>query len=102
MEFCEECGAMLKEENGKLKCTRCSYTTKKKGKIESTEKIDKQEEVGVIKEKDTDIMPTTDEVCPECGNEEAYTWSKQTRASDESATIFFKCTECSKTWREYD
>jgi len=102
MEFCDNCGAMLKDEDGKLKCTRCSYSTKKKGKIETSEKVEKKSDIGVIKEKDTDIMPTTNAVCSECGNEEAYTWSSQTRAADESETIFFKCTKCEKTWRQYD
>ncbi|HID27364.1 MAG TPA: transcription factor S, partial [Methanosarcinales archaeon] len=26
----------------------------------------------------------------------------QLRSADESETRFFRCTECGKTWREYD
>jgi DNA-directed RNA polymerase subunit M len=102
MEFCPKCGNILEQAGKSLKCGRCGYRKRGKGKIESTEKIKEKKEVGVIKDKDTDVFPTTNAVCPECGNEEAYTWSAQTRAADEAETRFFKCTKCEKTWRVYD
>ena len=46
-------------------------------------------------------MPIVNEKCKKCGNEKAYFWTVQTRASDESETKFFKCVKCGETKREY-
>ena len=101
MEFCPKCGSVLEEKRKNIGCVRCGYTSKNKLKLISEEKIDAGKEVGVVKEKDTDIFPTVAEVCAKCGNKEAYFWTSQTRAADEAETRFFKCTKCKHTWREY-
>ena len=101
MEFCPKCGSVLVEKNKKYKCARCNYTAKGKIKIQSSEKIEKKQEVGIIKDKETDVFPTTMAVCQKCGNREAYFWSAQTRAADEAETRFYRCTKCKHTWREY-
>jgi len=46
-------------------------------------------------------LPIVNEDCPECGHDKAYFWTKQTRASDEPETKFYRCVKCRKTWREY-
>ncbi|MBU1136310.1 MAG: transcription factor S [Nanoarchaeota archaeon] len=102
MEFCEKCGSVLVEKNKKYRCARCNYSAKGKFKIESCEKVKQEQKVGIVKEKDTDVMPTTNALCPKCGNQQAYFWSAQTRAADEAETRFFRCTKCKQTWREYD
>jgi len=101
MEFCPKCGSVLVEKNKKYGCARCGYSAKEKVKIEASEKINKKEKIGVIKDKDTDVFPTTNAICPKCGNKEAYFWSAQTRAADEAETRFYRCTKCKHTWREY-
>tara|TARA_Y100000310_G_C20681603_1_gene816295 strand:- start:2335 stop:2643 length:309 start_codon:yes stop_codon:yes gene_type:complete len=101
MEFCEKCGSVLVEKNKKYRCARCGSLSKNKVKIEISEKIEKTQEIGIIKEKDTDVFPTVTAVCAKCGNREAYFWSAQTRAADEAETRFFRCTKCKHTWREY-
>ena len=101
MEFCEKCGGVLVDKNGKYRCARCNYAAKGKVKIEASEKMQKKEKIGVVKEKDVDIFPTTNAVCTKCGHREAYFWSVQTRSSDETETRFFRCTKCRHTWREY-
>ena len=80
---------------------KCSYTAKGKVKIESTEQMKESKKTAVIKEKDSNVMPTVAVVCAKCGNKEAYFWTAQTRAADEAETKFFKCTKCKHTWREY-
>lgn len=45
--------------------------------------------------------PTTKIQCPKCENNIAYTWQVQTRAGDEGATQFFRCTKCGYTFRLY-
>ncbi len=101
MEFCPKCGSVLIEKRKNFGCVRCGYTAKGKIRIEASEKMKKKEEVGVIKDKDTDVFPVINSVCPKCGNREAYFWTAQTRAGDEAETRFFKCTKCKHTWREY-
>ncbi len=101
MEFCPKCGSVLIEKRKNFGCPRCGYTAKGKVKIEFSEKMQEKQGVGVIKEKDTDVFPVINAVCPKCGNREAYFWTAQTRAGDEAETRFFKCTKCKHTWREY-
>ncbi len=60
----------------------------------------KKKEIEVI-DSTEQTLPTTDETCPECGNETAYWWLQQTRAGDEPETKFLKCTKCDHTWRDY-
>jgi len=101
MEFCPKCGCVLVEKSKDFKCPRCNYKSKTKIKIESSEKIEKKPEIGVITDKDTDVFPITNAICPKCNNKEAYFWTSQTRAGDEAETKFFRCTKCKHTWREY-
>ncbi len=101
MEFCPKCGSVIVEKNGSFRCVRCNYKSKSKLKIESSEKLNKTPEIGVIRDKDTDVFPTISTICPKCGHKEAYFWTSQTRAGDEAETKFFRCIKCKHTWREY-
>jgi len=101
MEFCPKCGCVLVDKEKSSKCPRCSYRSKSKIKIETSENIEKKPEIGVITDKDTDVFPITNAICPKCDNKEAYFWTSQTRAGDEAETKFYKCTKCKHTWRTY-
>lgn len=101
MEFCPRCGAVLIQKRKNNGCPRCNYSTKEKIKLTTSEKIDAKKEVPVISNKDTEILPIVPEKCKKCKHEQAYFWTIQTRAGDESETKFFKCTKCSHTWRDY-
>jgi len=101
MEFCPKCGCVLVENKKNFKCPRCNYKPKSKIKIESSEKIEIKPEIGIITEKDMDVFPVTNAICPKCNHKEAYFWTSQTRAGDEAETRFFRCTKCKHTWREY-
>jgi transcription factor S len=101
MEFCPKCGCVLVEKKKDFGCPSCNYKCKEKVKIETSEKIETKPEIGVITDKDADVFPITNAVCPKCSNKEAYFWSSQTRAGDEAETKFFKCTKCKNIWREY-
>lgn len=37
--------------------------------------------------------------CPRCRSRRTYSFTKQTRRSDESATVFVRCSECSHSFR---
>jgi DNA-directed RNA polymerase subunit M len=55
----------------------------------------------VDKSKSEEDLPKVKEDCPDCGHDTAFFWTKQTRASDEPETKFYRCVKCKKTWREY-
>lgn len=113
MEFCPDCGTRLtsvrKKEEGKtvlrLICKKCGY--KKPGKhnpADDAKKINhpKKEVITVIgKEDDVRTMPIQEIACPKCGNNTAYFWQVQTRGGDEGSTLFFRCTKCDFTFRQY-
>ena len=111
MQFCPKCKRIMvpTRENGKLAftCTNksCGHVLKKVSK-ESTTITSKNEqkndvEVAVVDEK-AETRPIVSAECRACSNDQAYFWTRQTRAGDEAETRFFRCTRCAKTWREYD
>ncbi|PIN93170.1 transcription factor S [Candidatus Pacearchaeota archaeon CG10_big_fil_rev_8_21_14_0_10_35_13] len=101
MEFCSKCGGLVVEKLKNSQCLRCGASVKGIVKVKSSEKLEKTQEVGVVKEKEIDVFPITSADCKKCGHKEAYFWSSQTRSGDEAETRFFKCTKCKHTWREY-
>ena len=87
MEFCPKCGSVLVQKKTREGCPRCSYSLKGKMKIVASEKIkDKNEEIEVIK-KDIETFPIILGKCKKCGNDKAYFWTVQTRASDEAEHV---------------
>ncbi len=102
MEFCPKCGSVLVMKKKNLGCPRCGYSSKTKPqKLKTSEKINERREVAVFSGKDESTLPIVAEKCKKCGNEKAYFWTVQTRASDEAETKFYKCTKCKHTKRDY-
>ena len=102
MEFCDECGSMMKKEDGVWRCTSCDAV---KVADEAAEYVVTQgQEASEIIESagGSEGLPTTTARCPDCGNDEAYWYLQQIRSADESETRFFVCTECEHRWREDD
>jgi len=97
MEFCPKCGSVIIGKN----CARCDYKADQEVKLETSQKLELKDEVIVVNEGEGEVHPIVDAVCESCKNNQAYFWTKQTRASDEAETRFFKCTKCKHTWREY-
>ncbi|MBI2040864.1 MAG: transcription factor S [DPANN group archaeon] len=108
MKFCPKCGSMMKTHGDSFVCS-CGHR-EAAGKVEfkevkagkpKTEDRELRTEDRKPKAETKDTMPVVDNVCPKCGNTKAYWWEMQTRAADEAATQFFRCTKCSHTWRKY-
>jgi DNA-directed RNA polymerase subunit M len=103
MEFCDDCGSMMKAEDGLWVCTSCgneqlkdpdaSYVVTEGQEVSEIIDVSDAEEKG---------LPTTGVHCPNCGNDRAYWYMQQIRAADESETRFFVCTDCEYKWREDD
>ena len=116
MEFCPECGSVLKPEKVEtdegtavmLVCSKCGFKKpvvgrRIKPRVSRVIKHDIKQRVTVIGKEDQKIntLPTLKVECPKCGNNLAYVWQVQTRGGDESSTQFFRCTKCNHTFREY-
>jgi len=111
VKFCPHCGTKLKLKQIKadvgsllaLYCSRCGFNTPFNEPIVSSENPSPEDQIKVVGERERDIktMPTVEETCPKCGNREAYWWMLQTRGGDEPTTQFYRCTNCSYTWRQY-
>ena len=115
MDFCKECGSILKPvkvNSGKqamfmLSCTKCGvkkqdsdFDGKVRGKI--IEHSPKQFVAVIGKDvQELHTLPTLQIECPKCGNNTANVWQVQTRGSDESSTQFLRCLRCGFTHREY-
>jgi len=103
--FCPECKSMLISSGGQLKCKKCGYIRK----INQNDQLKvnnprKEKEITIVDDEEEKIktLPTIQIKCPKCDNNLAFWWLRQLRAADESEVRFFRCTECSYTWRQYD
>lgn len=110
MEFCPTCGTKLVLSPGEegvalwLSCPQCNY---KKHLTESKSPNPKNQLdppkggiITVVDEKeDLSNLPTVRYNCPKCNNTLAFQWRAQTQWTDESATQFYRCTECGYTAR---
>jgi DNA-directed RNA polymerase subunit M len=103
MQFCDECGSMMKKREGVMVCTSCGYSAKQETEaFVSTEQQSGDELIESSEAANFEGKPTaTDVICDECGHDEAWYIIKQTGAADEPPTRFFKCKECGHRWREY-
>ncbi|MCS7126667.1 MAG: transcription factor S [Aigarchaeota archaeon] len=108
MEFCPRCNKVMvlkkKSDNSVYFCPKCGYEKKVEELVvvNVVKKRSKPSLVLIESGEEEKVLPTTtDVVCPNCGNKEAYWWTIQTRSVDEPMTLFFRCTKCSHTWREY-
>lgn len=102
--FCPKCKSILlpKIVKGKkvLACS-CGYKDSEPEKVTLKETSPVHVKPVDVIEEGKESLPVTEQECQKCGNSQAYHWEVQTRAGDEPATRFFKCTKCKHTWREY-
>jgi len=102
MQFCEDCGAMMKTDGDVMVCTDCEATAEKESFV-STQTQEDPEVVESSEDVDFEGQPTaTGVTCEECGTDEAYYTLIQTASADEPPTRFYKCTECGHKWRGYN
>ncbi|MFW6434854.1 MAG: transcription factor S [Halovenus sp.] len=106
MQFCDECGSMMKKQDGVMVCDSCGYSAAQEGDTEDFVTTTEQSGDEVIETEEGanfEGKPTADDVtCDDCGHGKAWYTIKQTGSADEPPTRFFKCQECGYRWREYN
>ena len=106
MQFCDDCGSMMKKQDGMMVCTSCGERAAQERATEefvTTETQSGNELIESSDEANFEGKPTAKDVrCDDCGNEEAWYTIKQTASADEPPTRFFKCKQCGYRWREYN
>ena len=105
VQFCDECGSMMKKQDGVMQCASCGYTAPQDSDTDfvSTQKQSGDELIETEEGDNFEGKPTADDVvCDDCGHTKAWYTIKQTGAADEPPTRFFKCQECGYRWREYN
>ena len=109
MQFCDECGSMMRSMGSKMVCTNddCQHTVAKDedlaAQYTSTEDQDDSDVIETVEGAEFEGKPTaTDVHCKKCGHTEAWYTIKQTASADEPPTRFFKCKECGYRWRGYN
>ncbi|MBI4170172.1 MAG: transcription factor S [Candidatus Aenigmarchaeota archaeon] len=98
INFCD-CGSIMVPAGDKIQCRFCGKTVNKKMDAKIVTQKEKQDVI--VFENNEPDLPKTEKQCDHCGNNEAYFWLIQTRASDEPPTQFFRCIKCRHVWREY-
>ena len=108
MEFCPSCGKRMVlqriKDGSAFVCLGCNYQkATQPSAVKKVVQKKSRETIVVIGKEDQQLRtnPTTTIKCPKCENNLAYTWQVQTRAGDEGATQFFRCTKCNHTFRLY-
>lgn len=107
MQFCDDCGSMMKQQDGQMVCTNCGEQADRDEEraqqfISTTEQTG-DELIETEEGMSFEGKPTSDDVvCEACGHGEAWYTIKQTGSADEPPTRFFKCKECGNRWREYN
>ena len=102
--FCPKCRTLMfpDKETKEMVCKRCDHREgQKKAPNKIIERAEAKAEILEL-EAGTETMPKTKAECPKCKNLEAFYHMRQTRAADEPATKFYRCTKCAHTWRDYN
>ncbi len=107
MQFCDDCGSMMKPGGDHMVCTGCGASSARDRDLEAefvtTESQTDGDVIESSEEANFEGKPIASDVrCEGCGNEQAWYTLKQTASADEPPTRFFKCTECGHRWREYN
>ncbi|OVE85719.1 transcription factor S [Natronolimnobius baerhuensis] len=109
MQFCDDCGSMMKAKGDRMICTNdeCGSSSERDRDLEdefvSTESQTGEEIIESDENANFEGKPkATDVICDKCETQEAWYTLKQTASADEPPTRFFKCTECGHRWRGYN
>jgi transcription factor S len=102
VKFCPKCKRLMRPDRtaGVWRCGACGTEVPLGEGVPVVHSPVPRGGVEVVETK-VATLPTATEVCPKCGNDQAYWVLRQTRGSDEPETRIFECTKCGHKWREY-
>ena len=96
---------VTRTEKGKkrLICAKCGHEENigESHTVEQKVSGKPMDDIVVIDKNSQESLPIIKSKCSRCGNEDAVWWIKQMRSGDEPPTIFYRCTKCRHTWRQY-
>jgi DNA-directed RNA polymerase subunit M/transcription elongation factor TFIIS len=103
MKFCEKCGSYMQETKDGFVCRRCGNLVQANAVSRTKDTKKERSRAIYIVDSLEDESVTVSQVCPKCGNGEAYRWVSN--VSGEHAGIrrertieHFRCTSCSHSW----
>ena len=99
--FCDKCGTFLKRTPKGMTCPRCGYVDEVSEIEVKLARNPVERSVYVVKE-DVDA-PVVNQICPSCGNGEAYrvvrtTQGEHAGVKQDRALERYTCTACRHTW----
>lgn len=108
MNFCPKCDVRMRKASGRLECPKCHHVQSGGARSSSSSRppppaaAQGTADFNVLEGSEgKEALPTIEIACEKCGHGEAVWWMLQTRSADEPTTQFYRCTECSHTWRNY-
>ena len=104
MKFCDKCGSYMKKMKNGFLCRKCGNVIPADARMqtENMKKTEPSSSIYVVESSEDEYVKVF-QVCPKCGNKEAFRWFSA--VSGEHAGIrrertveHFKCTKCSHAW----
>lgn len=104
MKFCDKCGSYMKKTRDGFECRKCGNVVHVSTGIqtENMKKIDRSSSIYVVDSSEDEYVKVS-QVCPKCGNEEAFRWfsgisGEHAGIRRERTVEHFRCTKCSHSW----
>lgn len=105
MEFCSDCGTLLRRKGEGMWCSKCRKLTHPgAGTDVRTAEGDRADSVYVLDQQESGVREVT-RTCPECRNDKAYQWfssvsGEHAGVGRERTVEHYRCTRCAHSWSE--
>ena len=104
MKFCSKCGSYLKRTKNGFLCRKCGnlVPVSAETETENMKKAGASSSIFIVDSSEDEYVRVS-QVCPKCGNSEAFRWfygvsGEHAGIRRERTIEHFKCTECSHSW----
>jgi len=102
MKFCDKCGSYMKETKNGFLCRKCGNIVHVRIQTKDMKTMDSSSSIHIV-DRSTDEYVKVSQVCPKCGNNEAFRWfsgvsGEHAGIRRERTVEHFKCTKCSHSW----
>ena len=104
MKFCNKCGSYMKKTKNGFLCRKCGNVIYANTRMQSRnmKKIERSSSIYIANSSEDEYVKVS-QVCPKCGNKEAFRWfsgvsGEHAGVRRERTIEHFKCTKCSHSW----